>query len=338
MTKNENIKVSIVIPIYNGGKYLGACLDSVLKQTIDSYEVICVNDGSTDETYSILEKYKEKNADILKVFHIENGGVWRAREFGIKQAQGEYVGFCDCDDVVKETMCENMYRNVKNNDAQMAVCSFVRIKNNKVGKPEMCGWGNKTICMKEHKEQFAVINTALWNKLIRRDIVTRHIKFTNPPRVAEDMMFLLSLYPFIERISFLDTPYYYYYARENTAMTYFNIEEIRVLEQDMYLTQKKVMRETKEQLEWVDVIQLFVMIHMGLSLVLRCKEQETKKCIRHVYEYLENNVPNWKRNSYLRIPCARGLLKVKVINFFYETRMIYMVGRWNYIFLKLIKW
>lgn len=338
MPTKGNIKVSIIIPVYNGGKYLGACLDSVLKQTIDSYEVICVDDGSVDDTYEILKWYQQQYPKVLRIYHRENGGVWRARAFGVAQAQGEYVGFCDCDDTIEETMYEKMYNSVKENDAQMAVCGFVRMKNGKGGKPEMCSWGNQTVCMKEHMEQFAVINTALWNKLIRRDIAERHIDFENPPRVAEDMMFLLSLYPFIERISFLGTPFYYYYVRENTAMTYFDVEEIKVLEQDMYLTQKKVMAETMEQMEWLEVVQLFVFIHMGLSLVLRCEEREAKKCVRQVYCYLEDNIPNWKKNSYLKFPCVKGILKVKLIDFLYRTKMIYVVGRWNGIFVKLIKW
>ncbi|MBE7704793.1 MAG: glycosyltransferase [Cyanobacteria bacterium SIG29] len=114
-------KVSVILPVYNVGKYLRQALDSLINQTLKDIEIICVNDGSTDDSYEILEEYKEKDSRI-KVIHKENKGTGAARNDGLRLATGECIGFVDPDDWVKPNMFERLYSLIKEKDLDIAMC------------------------------------------------------------------------------------------------------------------------------------------------------------------------------------------------------------------------
>lgn len=120
---NENVrpKVSVILPVYNVGKYLRQSLDSLINQTLPDIEIICVNDGSTDESYEILEEYKAKDSRI-KVIHKENKGTGAARNDGLRIACGECIGFVDPDDWVKPNMFERLYNLIKEKNLDIAMC------------------------------------------------------------------------------------------------------------------------------------------------------------------------------------------------------------------------
>ncbi len=114
-------KVSIIVPVYNVGKYLRQSLNSLISQTLKDIEIICVNDGSTDDCYDILEEYKAKDSRI-KVIHKENKGTGAARNDGLRLASGECIGFLDPDDWVKPNMFERLYNLIKEKNLDIAMC------------------------------------------------------------------------------------------------------------------------------------------------------------------------------------------------------------------------
>lgn len=113
-----NPKVSVIIPVYNTYKYLNDCLKSIFNQSIDEFEVICINDGSTDNSLDILKKYMVSNEN-LRVFSVENNGQGAARNFGLTLARGEYIYFLDSDDWVFENTLKNLYTKSKNDDLEL---------------------------------------------------------------------------------------------------------------------------------------------------------------------------------------------------------------------------
>lgn len=117
----EQPKVSVILPVYNVGKYLRQSLDSLLDQTLKEIEIICVDDGSTDDSYEILEEYKLKDSRI-KVIHKENKGTGAARNDGLRLATGECIGFVDPDDWVKPNMFERLYSEIKEKNLDIAMC------------------------------------------------------------------------------------------------------------------------------------------------------------------------------------------------------------------------
>ena len=116
-TKNP-IKLSLIIPCYNVEEYLPKCLDSLMNQTMDGVEAICINDGSPDNCLKILKSYQKKyGKDKIVIIDKKNEGVWRGRKDGIKKARGEFIGFVDSDDYVTPDFAEKLYTSAIKNKA-----------------------------------------------------------------------------------------------------------------------------------------------------------------------------------------------------------------------------
>ena len=122
------MKISLIIPIYNTSKYLSQCLDSVLSQTLKEIEIICIDDGSTDNSIKILKNYA--NADSrIKIITQQNSGAGFARNNGIKNASGEYIAFLDSDDYYLDTdVLESLYENAKKNNVLICGGEFAELR------------------------------------------------------------------------------------------------------------------------------------------------------------------------------------------------------------------
>lgn len=121
------VKVSIIVPIYNVEKYLANCLESLINQTYQDIELICINDGSTDQSPKILEQYAQKDPRIIMI-NQENKGISCARNTGLEKATGEYITFVDSDDALSTHFVEVMLRLVEDNKADLAECACYKVK------------------------------------------------------------------------------------------------------------------------------------------------------------------------------------------------------------------
>ena len=121
-----NIELSIVIPAYNVEKFLAKCIDSILLQNKDSYEIILVDDGSKDRTLEMCDLYEQLYPNI-HVYHKQNGGLSDARNFGIERAQGEYIVLIDSDDYIHPQYCERLLSIARENDSDIVVCGFSKV-------------------------------------------------------------------------------------------------------------------------------------------------------------------------------------------------------------------
>lgn len=135
------VDVSIIVPIYNAGKKLNKCISSILKQTYKNFELILVNDGSTDGSYEICKKYQLKDDRII-IINQENQGSVKARSNGIDKAIGKYITFVDADDWIPNNSLELLFNNIKENDCDIVVGNMVRVL------------GTKNIIKKENKSYF----------------------------------------------------------------------------------------------------------------------------------------------------------------------------------------
>lgn len=125
----KTIKVSIIVPVYNVEKYIRCCLDSLVNQTMSNIEIICINDGSTDNSLEILEEYAKKD-DRIKIINQENKKQGAARNRGIEIAQGEFIGFVDSDDWVDLDYFEKLYTTALEYQSDVAVASVLKHKKN----------------------------------------------------------------------------------------------------------------------------------------------------------------------------------------------------------------
>ena len=118
-----NNKISIIVPIYNSEEYLTKCIESIICQTYRDLEIILIDDGSTDSSPDICDRYKSADERII-VIHKENGGNTSARKAGLAIATGEYVGFVDSDDWIEPAMYETLYGICSENNLEMISCGF----------------------------------------------------------------------------------------------------------------------------------------------------------------------------------------------------------------------
>ena len=119
------MKLSIIIPVYNTEKYLHRCVDSVLQQNMSDYELILVDDGSTDGSGKICDEYKEKDSRV-KVIHTQNQGVSKARNTGLELSSGEYIGFVDADDYIDADMYEKLIEASIDSNADVCCCGYLQ--------------------------------------------------------------------------------------------------------------------------------------------------------------------------------------------------------------------
>ena len=215
----SEVKVSIVVPIYNLEKYVPRCLDALVNQTLEEIEILCVDDGSKDSAPQIIEDYKAKYPNKVKTFHKENGGEWSARTYGLKQAIGEYVGFIDSDDVPEVTWAEKLYEAAKKNGADIAFSGYDRVDldTGKTVSVEMTQYGtmNKEV---DFNDDFIVYaNPSLWNKIYRREIV-KDLEFL-PFRGCNDTLFLIHSYMSgVKKLTFIPDVLYHYYLRSSSQI------------------------------------------------------------------------------------------------------------------------
>lgn len=185
-----SVKLSIIVPIYNKATYLEKSLNSILNQTYDDYEVILVDDGSTDSSPLICKDICKKDARF-KYFCKSNGGVASARNYGLKYAKGEYIGFVDPDDYIKEDMFLKLLEKVETNNADIVACGVLVSENGQLkelknpSKEYMTPQEAATHLLRWDGE----VSTYLWNKIFRKEIVDG-IVFNETLKVGEDTPFI----------------------------------------------------------------------------------------------------------------------------------------------------
>jgi len=218
-------RVSVVVPVYNAGKYLRACMDSLLGQTLPGMEVIVVNDGSTDGSLCILEEYAEKASEpehremgsVLRVVSMENHGYGHAVNCGMRMASGEYVGIVEPDDYVDCTMYEKLYHYALAADAEIVKSDFFRFTGEGKTQRNVC-WRTaredanygRIICPAQEKESFRfLMNT--WCGIYRREFLEKcGIRHNETPGASyQDNGFWFQGFCHAERIIFLREPLYY---------------------------------------------------------------------------------------------------------------------------------
>ena len=194
-------KVSVIIPVYNVEKYLRECLDSVINQTLKDIEIICVNDGSTDNSLEILREY-EKQDSRIKIIDKKNEGAGAARNLGLKSAHGEYIIFFDSDDYMDITALEKLYQNITDTNADISICKSYEFHDGEENKRVMDYAiknqliDNKSVFSPQevNKYIFQFCIGWPWDKLYRREFVLKNgLLFQNLHHSNDTRFVLLSL-------------------------------------------------------------------------------------------------------------------------------------------------
>jgi glycosyltransferase involved in cell wall biosynthesis len=330
------MKISVIVPVYNGEKYIHSTLISLLSQNIDDYEVVCVDDGSNDATSSILDAI----VDIkLRVIHQPNLGVWKARHAGILAAKGEYITFCDSDDKPEINWLSLMYDRAIESDADITLCGFRRVDEStgRTISTEMVIKGEDDVSV--DKIPLLFLNSSLWNKFFKAKLFENIFEPTIIPRVAEDTLFLASLYPDVKKIAFVPVVLYNYNIRTTSAIS-------SVINTDLYNSRIAFVElMSVYPLAQKDFIAAIVFIHCAVVLPL-LMNWVSYNLIKDTYIFLNKYLPNWKNiltlkyiiNSKYKIKLLK--IYIPVLSFKYHF-FYFLALAWKFLTIKCgfsIKW
>ena len=323
----KNIKLSIVVAVYNLEKYLPRCLDALVNQTMQEIEILCVNDGSTDSAPQIIEEYQKKYPDKIKVFHKENGGEFTTRNYGLERAQGEYVTFVDTDDYVEPNWAEKLYNAAKENDADLAVCGFERIdlETNKVVATNMTNFGYSVKEITPNDDYLLFINPAPWNKVYKREKI-KELRFL-PFRGFNDTMFLASCYTKMNKIAFVPDVLYHYYLRYDSQIHTVNEQDVNNLKKYLLEVKELYIKSNKYE-EMKYILDTFAFLHLGTSVMYRVsydKSVDMKKMLKDTIKYLDDNFGNWRKSPFLKLGYSlkKGFKHIALwgVSLFYKWNM-----------------
>lgn len=207
-------KISVVVPVYNVEKYLKECIDSIINQTLEDIEIICVNDGSTDSSLDILNDYAKKDSRII-VINKSNSGYGHTMNMGLNAATGEYIGIIESDDFADKNMFEDLYKLAKEYDADIvkgdwynywSKNKFAR-KNNRISSAKALKLTNS-----KQDKSLLRINPSVWSAIYKKEFLNKYnIRFLETPGASyQDLAFSFKVFALAEKVILTDKAYLYY--------------------------------------------------------------------------------------------------------------------------------
>ena len=218
-------EISIIVPVYNVEKYLPRCVDSILNQTFTNFELILVDDGSTDRSGIICDQYKKRD-NRIKVIHKINEGVSKARNIGISEAKGRYIEFIDSDDWIERSLLEDTLKQIRIDNSDIIFFGILYededdnlIKEKKYVRDEVIEKEKSKLAIELYnKDLFGYT----WCKLFKNRIIKdNNILFNNDISYCEDEEFTCRYFKYVKKISICSNTYYHYihYSRERKSLT-----------------------------------------------------------------------------------------------------------------------
>lgn len=305
---NNQVKVSIIVPIYNVEDYLEKCLDSLTGQTLEGIEILAVNDGSTDGSLKILERYANKYSNIV-VLNKENGGLSDARNYAFSYVHGEYVGFIDSDDYVDPQMYKVMYDRAIAASAEIVECNlhhtFDSYEDTEIGRH-----------IHDKKELIMNGRSVVWNKIYKTSwLLETGVKFPKG-LIYEDVNFYCKIVPFLGRIEYVDEPFVHYVQRGASINNHQTLKTMQIFDilDDIYAfyEEKDLMDEYKDALEF---LYTRILLCSSLSRISRIRDSEDrKKALKANWNKLMTTFPDWKRGKYLKEYKGKNARFMKAMN------------------------
>lgn len=332
----SDIKVSIIVPVYNVEAYLERCLDSLVNQTLEDIEIIVVNDGTPDNSQEIIDKYVKEYPNKVFGYIKENGGLSDARNYGMQYAKGEFIAFVDSDDYVRTDMYEKLYNKAVEEDSEIVVCGYFKVNavNNSMASAQL---GNLQLyggTIHDHPEIIENNAPYAWNKLVKRDVFER-TKIDFPKGyIYEDICTMYPILASANKISKVDEELYYYIVeRKGSITSSFNKSKTLMLRSLELLDERfeklGLYKEFRDQLVVINLRHIY----------LRFKEfdkykwrREQLKFVNQAFDLLDKHFKNWRKDSgsYIYFTLAEDR---HIKRWFYKRRLY-----WIMVALMPLKW
>lgn len=309
--------LSIIIPVYNVEKYLAKCLDSVIRPELDGYEIIAVNDGSTDSSPAILEEYRSRYPELIRIITKENGGLGSARNAAIDPAEGEYLYFPDSDDYLAADAVSEILSLCR--EGGFDICFFDATAVNEEGKflEYIPGADHEGTFTLESDPGILLHRMNTFNKIIRRTLFTENgIRFRDR-EWYEDVSCIPKLYVHARTMRYQPSMCYNYLLRQGSIMNSGklerNIETISAFDaMNSYYKEKGVFEKYHEQLEYFNFYNVLIAATVRVNLIdLKTPMQD------RFLEYFLREFPEYRKNSYFR----SAPLKYRLLDYLITHRM-----------------
>lgn len=263
-----NDKISVILPCYNSEKYIEKCIESILNQTYQNIEIIIIDDGSTDHTLKILEKYKKEN-DKISIIKKKNTGVSDSRNIGIKEAKGKYIMFVDSDDFLELDAIEKLYLNIKKYKANIVRGRYKRIRlKEQFIEDEISVYNGKGINEIIYNILNGNIPCYVWLLIINKEILLKYdIQFDKKLKIMEDTLFYIQLIE-KENIYFCDDIIYNYVENINSATG--NIRNTLTTYKEMLNAEEKIVEELKKNNLWNDKLKEVAIKKIVINGICNC--------------------------------------------------------------------
>ena len=339
--------VSVIVTICNTAHLLHSCIESIVEQTYTNLEIILIDTYSIDGSFKVCEKFASKDSRIkftCDVFKSESD----MRNYGLSQATGDYITFVSGSDFISLNYIEYQLEIIQKYNADISECEFIKV-------PEIVSAENSFEPPKQNVERITeflpwqaienlhsishntcVRTVVLWNKLYKAELLKNMKNLENPPRILDDMMFLLLVYLNTKTITFINDPLYYYMVRQDSIMGQIKKEQIESTEKAM-VDIKHIYEQDEQGKKMLEVIDVMAFLHFGISLMFRMSsdKENFKQVLKDNREYLNKEFPKWRKSKYLNIIYSlkhKGAnLKVAIV------KKVYVLHLYK-AFLAVYKW
>lgn len=307
----DNDLITIIIPVYNVEEYIEMCLESVQVQTYDNIEIILINDGSTDNSKKICEKYTNMDSRF-KIINKKNEGVSAARNVGLQKANGKYVTFVDSDDYIDKNYIFYLYNQIIKNNTDISICGTIDVDENGDYKRYSKNYVEEIDSIKALQELLneEYYTSVVWAKMYKKELV-QNIKFNNEIKIAEDLDFLYKVIGKAKTISVNTNKKLYYYRMRKNSLT--SKEYNRNWENEIKLCKDIIEDCKKNNINIVsNAIRRYIRINCTcmIKILKYCKDDKKN------YNKLKKNIKQYEK-MYMRDTNIGLKLKIKMILLLY---------------------
>ncbi|UOY06093.1 glycosyltransferase [Muricauda sp. SCSIO 64092] len=249
-------KISIIVPVYNAERFLKRCVDSILNQTYGNFELILINDGSTDSSGHICNEYSAKDKRVL-VINQKNQGAATARSAGLDKCSGDFIGFVDSDDWMHPKMLEIMMGVALKENLDIVECDIIETKNDQVEFPEINTYNYRIENYLEAIKRI-IKNTQFsnWRRIYSRSVIGNYRYTLN--KTSEDVFLTIDIVKKVDKLAYIDAKlYYYYYNESGTTHSAYSIDKLDSVEAGLYV--QKTINENEKDSELLMITQKHIL-------------------------------------------------------------------------------